>query len=104
MKCEFESWSIGNGDIAVYTTEPETAKTLKEMIGTPTTYERAGRVFAWQFVLPKSRRGFIERKLSRKFHVDSKAVTGARNGEFDIADLRQGGVEETYGEGDGGDP
>ena len=83
MTNKSESWSVGKGDIPLYIEDPQVAKTVKRLVGRGAAYERAGRVYAWHFVLPKNRRAFVERQISKKFSLVSKLVTGAANFKFD---------------------
>ncbi len=84
MKSDYEIWSVGNGDVAVYTENPKAAKLLKAMIGRGTTYERAGRAFAWQFIIPITKKRFVERKISRIGDIETKEVTPVENLKFPI--------------------
>jgi hypothetical protein len=84
MKCNYDSWPVGNGDIAVYTEEIDVAKLLTELIGKGATYERAGTIYAWQFILPRTKRRFVELRITRKMDVDSKRVTAVSPSKFSI--------------------
>jgi len=89
MKKKFESWSMGHGDAAIYTEDPEIAKELKKLIGKGSVYERAGKVFAWQFILPRTKKGFVEKKIFKKYDVDSKGVTESRITKNTITDIQK---------------
>ena len=86
---DFDSWSVGYGDVAVYTEDPEKAKILRELIGRGTTYQHAGKEFAWQFILPRTKIEFVKRKILKKYDVDSKGVTASRNAKNPIRDAQK---------------
>ena len=67
---------------------------LRELIGRGTTYEREGKVFAWQFILPRKKKRFVEVKISSLRMVDSKGLTGTTNAEFDVTGTRKVGADE----------
>ena len=45
MEKKFESWSMGHGDVAIYTEDPELAKEIRKLVGRGSTYERARKSF-----------------------------------------------------------
>ena len=89
MEKKFESWSMGHGDVAIYTEDPELAKEIRKLVGRGSTYERAGKVFVWQFMLPQTKKRFVEKKIFKKYAVDSKAVTESQNSKFNVTDIQK---------------
>jgi hypothetical protein len=74
MSKHFENWSIGNGEIYLYTEESLVAEVLRALTATFTTYEKNGRVFAWQFRVPESKLSFVEKEISRKIDIELQRV------------------------------
>ncbi|MCX6141874.1 MAG: hypothetical protein NTZ35_01505 [Ignavibacteriales bacterium] len=48
----FDHWKIGGGESRVWMNSPELVKELRKACGRGATYEKAGRVIEWQFVVP----------------------------------------------------
>jgi hypothetical protein len=92
-----ESWSLGKGDVAVYTEDPETAKTLRKLLGQGATYQRDGKAFAWQFVLPQHKRSYIKTKILKNKSVENKQVAEGHLAEFDIRAIKATEHEERQG-------
>jgi len=74
MSKHFEKWSIGTNELYLYTEESLVAGVLKALTGTVTTYEKNGRVFAWQFRVPETKLGFVEKEISRKIDIELQGV------------------------------
>jgi len=72
---EFESWSVGNGEINLYTENQTVAKVFKQLVKQLTTYERNGKVFAWQCCLPSEKLGFVEMEIKKILGVVNQQLT-----------------------------
>jgi hypothetical protein len=62
---KYITWSDGQGWITVYTETPEVKDILRKMSGRLTTYERNGRVFAWQSIIPSDKLKFLELQIKK---------------------------------------
>lgn len=81
-----ETWAAGPGRTYIYTETPEFARSLRQVCGRGTTYERRGRVCAWQHLIPTGRLPFYL-QLSRKekdgkICIKNKELTEAPLTEF----------------------
>ena len=87
-KQAFESWSIEEGKSYLYTESKELAEALRRIYGRAITYERGGRVYAWQYELPTKRVQFFlrlfESPKSENPSIENKEVTGTKLGLFPI--------------------
>jgi hypothetical protein len=88
---------MGKGDVAVYTEDPEIAKTLRKLLGQGATYQYEGRAFAWQFVLPEHKRSYIKTKILKNKSVENKQVAEGHFGKFDIRAIKATEHEERQG-------
>ncbi len=70
MANKFETWSIGNGEVFLYTEDALIAKEVREIYGSPTLYKRNRKVFAWQFRVPKKQLSFLEKKISKNLSLE----------------------------------
>lgn len=66
----YEIWSAGNGYIYLYTENYRMYNFLKKITHYFCRYERNGRVFGWQFLLPKHKLGFIQNEISRILSIE----------------------------------
>jgi hypothetical protein len=70
MASLYEIWSAGNGYQYLYTENDLVYNLLKKITHNFSRYERYGRVFAWQFLLPKDRMKFIETAISKNKSIE----------------------------------
>ena len=76
---KYITWSNGQGWITVYTETPEVKDILRKMSGRLATYERNGRVFAWQTNIPSDKLKFFELQVKK---VLSDNELELNNGKF----------------------
>ncbi len=84
---KYETWSVGNGEINLYTENQLVAKVFKQLFKRLTTYERNGKVFAWQCCMPVEKLGFVEMQIKKYNDIENQQVTGADKGEFRFKDM-----------------
>lgn len=83
---EYETWSIGNGEINIYTLNPSVAGVLKKLFGRLTTYERNGKVFAWQCRISNTKLKFVEMEIMKILGNKNQQVTATREAKFQFID------------------
>jgi len=66
----YEIWSAGNGYIYLYSEDTVLSNLLRKITRNFGRYERNGKVFAWQFLLPKDKLEFIKSEINKKISVE----------------------------------
>ena len=59
------TWSSVKGWTTVYTETLEVKDIIRKMFGRLVTYERNGRVFAWQTIIPNEKLKFLEIQIKK---------------------------------------
>lgn len=85
---EFDVWDSGGNTSCLYTENWGFARILRKEFGGGTTYERAGKLFAWQFTVSKSKIPFlrnllvqVQTKNAEIESVENQRLTEVKNGE-----------------------
>jgi hypothetical protein len=66
----YETWSAGKGYIYLYTENDMLYNLLKKITNNFAKYERRGKVFGWQFLLPKEKLEFIKAEIKKNKSIE----------------------------------
>lgn len=86
MNEDLHTWSIGNGEVFLYTENAAAAKVVRKIHGRGAVYERNGKVFAWQFRIPLTQLGFLEKQIGRISSIDNQRVTDVHFAKFGVGE------------------
>ena len=84
---EYETWSNEDRQITLFTKNPEVARVFRKLVWRLTTYERNGKVFAWQCCIPVEKLGFVEMQIKKNLSIENKQVTGEQKDKFRFKEI-----------------